>query len=289
MNQHAASLRKLFGDYRFEWRHDDIGPLFVVPPYFDQLLDQRPTFLVGGRGTGKTTALRSLRFDSASSPAQKVTESALGLYIRLNKNRVRAFQDGGRSNSVWSRVFAHYFNLLAVIEFVQVCRLRLIIGGPDIIDLESAGSLARQFGIHGVNSVKHLEDSLEDLLTTLELYVNNTAVMQPPLLSAAEAPLRAIASVAKRAGRFVYCCIDEYENLLDYQQGVLNTYIKHSESPLTYKVGVKRFGLRNRETSDSADLLVEPDDYSVVDLSTEGRSVHQFNCTISSSPSWQCS
>jgi hypothetical protein len=269
MSERADSLGNLFGDYRSEWRSDDLGDLFVTPPYFGQLLSQRPTFLVGGRGTGKTTALKSLRFDSSFPPDPRISDKSLGLYIQINKNRVHAFQNGGRSTAVWSRVFAHYFNLLAAVEFLRVCRLRLQKGGPGIIDTAAAGLLSRHFGINDHFAPDSLEDVFDGLLNQLELYVNNTAVLQPPILSAAEAPLRTIARIAQDRGRTVYCCIDEYENLLDYQQGVLNTYIKHSGGPLTYKIGVRRFGLRNRETSDSADLLVEPDDYSVVDLSIE--------------------
>ena len=48
--------------------------------------------------------------------------------------------------------------------------------------------------------------------------------------------------------RPLLCCIDEYENLLPYQQAALNTYIKHSEFPLSYKVGMKADGLKTRDT-----------------------------------------
>lgn len=70
--------------------------------------------------------------------------------------------------------------------------------------------------------------------------------------------------------RVIFCCIDEYENLLDYQQAILNTYIKHAEPPLSYKVGVRKNGLRNRQTLDGQDLLRVPDDCLEIEIADEG-------------------
>lgn len=71
-------------------------------------------------------------------------------------------------------------------------------------------------------------------------------------------------------GRTIFCCIDEYENLLDYQQAILNTYIARCKSPLSYKIGVRKNGLRNRQTLDGQDLLKTPDDYYEIEIADEG-------------------
>ncbi len=265
MSNRRDDLRRLFGDYRFEWRPTGLGALFVEPPYFGELLALRPTFLIGGRGTGKTTALRSLITEYAP-PA--VPQTILGIYIRINKNRVRAFEGGGRETRIWARAFAHYFNLLAAVEFIRVCLDREARGGPRVLDRDASSRLANAFGLNQCDMTSSYAP-YEQAIGELELYVNNTALLSPPLMSIAEAPLKAMAAIAARAGLTLYCCIDEYENLLDYQQEVLNAYIKHAEAPLTYKVGVRGLGLRTRSTTGGGDLLVEPDDYSVVELANE--------------------
>lgn len=90
----------------------------------------------------------------------------------------------------------------------------------------------------------------------------------------AESPLRTFAEILRTEGllgeRVVFCCIDEYENLLNYQQAILNTYIKHAEPPLSYKVGVRKNGLRNRQTLDGQDVLRVPDDCLEIEIADEG-------------------
>ena len=90
----------------------------------------------------------------------------------------------------------------------------------------------------------------------------------------AESPIRIFVDALENSGlsdgRTIFCCIDEYENLLDYQQAILNTYIKHASPPLSYKIGVRKNGLRNRQTLDGQDLLKTPDDYYEIEIAEEG-------------------
>ncbi len=120
MVDQAKILASLFGDYRAEWPHELFGSLFIRPAYLDTLVAKRPCLLIGGRGTGKTTTLKSLRFDAAVAqlPAGRhASELAyLGIYVRINKNRVRAFSGDELSAKEWNQSFAHYFNLLACLE-----------------------------------------------------------------------------------------------------------------------------------------------------------------------------
>lgn len=111
-------LRQLFGDNRAEWPSTNFKQLFVTPTYLGKLEVMRPCFLVGGRGTGKTTALQSLRYDSMLERIEDdgqtfADQEYLGVLVRMNKNRVRAFIGSGLSEEIWSKFFAHYFNLLA--------------------------------------------------------------------------------------------------------------------------------------------------------------------------------
>ena len=58
-----TALAELFSGYRAEWLADSVFSLFREPTYFPQLVTPHPCFLVGGRGTGKTTALRCLSYE----------------------------------------------------------------------------------------------------------------------------------------------------------------------------------------------------------------------------------
>ena len=266
---------ELFSDYRAEWSAALFADLFIAPPYFLKLEARRPCVLIGGRGTGKTTSLRSLRFDASAArlASDGLPAGSLpyyGIYVRINKNRVRAFQGSQLPAEHWDKAFAHYFNILCAIEF---CRLVGWLEQQALITEIDLSAPALCFGFRDVTGHDDFFRRLNSELIALELHVNNPSHAATPLFSLAEAPLRYFAeslfAATGGAERLIFCCIDEYENLLDSQQGILNTYIKHSEPPLSYKIGVKRGGLRNRATIDVNDALAEPDDYLEIDIGQE--------------------
>ncbi|SOZ95940.1 ORC-CDC6 family AAA ATPase [Cupriavidus taiwanensis] len=276
MSSNKEAVQQLFGDYRAEWSQPDFASLFTPPPYSEKLVHARPSFLVGGRGTGKTTALRSLRFDAAHARSQAGEASAhhlshYGIYVRINKNRVRAFSVTELSANDRQRAFAHYFNILTCIELCQLCSWleRDRPSGKRI----AVEPVAATFGLKDVNDPRRLQAALTDGLTALELYVNNGGRTTPPVLSANDAPLKMFAAVLSDAGyldnKLLFCCIDEYENLAVEQQSMLNAYIKHSEPPLSYKIGMRREGLKTHHTLDEGDQLSTPDDYAIIDIAEE--------------------
>lgn len=275
----TSSISDFFSDYRAEWPLQDFGSLFVRPPYFQKLEMLRPCLLIGGRGTGKTTVLKSLRFDSGSLDSEdlvrsdQTTRPYLGIYLRMNKNRVRAFASKEIPPSQADRSFAHYFNILAGQE---LCRLAmsLVTAGHASVTGEALGRVAASFGIQGyIANVEELLNALETSLIQLELWVNNGGRGDCPNFSMPEASLRHFVEALSRAGALgehqIFCCIDEYENLSESQQGILNTYLKHSEPPLSYKIGIRRGGLKTRNTSDNLDQISTPDDYAEIDIRNE--------------------
>jgi len=266
-------LLDLFGDYRAEWRSDLFGSLFIQPPYFSELESIRPCVLFGGRGTGKTTALRSLRFDAAY---ERMVRSGiqtripyLGIYIRINKNRVSGFRGAGQPTDIWSKSFAHYINLLIAFEFSRLTEWLEMSEQWPAFSTDELSEAARSLGLIAPQNTKALRQLISQAIIDLELFINNPHRTDPPLLSIAEAPVRHftafISSRAECSGRNIFCCIDEYENLAPEQQAIINTYVKHSEPPLSYKIGVRRNGLKTRQTIDHQDLLRSPDDYNEID------------------------
>jgi len=62
-------------------------------------------------------------------------------------------------------------------------------------------------------------------------------------------------------GKNFFFLLDEYENLEDYQQQVINTLIKHSGQLYSFKIGVKELGWRCRTTLNPNEQLISPADY----------------------------
>lgn len=275
----AAILRQLFGDNRAEWPASNFHNLFVTPTYLTKLEARRPCILVGGRGTGKTTALQSLKYDSClerlKSTGQSFSDQEyFGFLIRINKNRVRSFH--GRDDSLdWGKYFSHYFNLLACVELAALASWLEAQSGK-VFPRQAIEAIANDLGIldFAGASLSELAVAIKNQVSKLQLKVNNPTSSLEIFLSMAESPIRTFVEAMEESGltdgRIIFCCIDEYENLLDYQQAILNTYVKHAAPPLSYKIGVRKNGLRNRQTLDGQDLLKTPDDYYEIEIADEG-------------------
>jgi hypothetical protein len=274
----VAVLRQLFGDNRAEWASVHFKDLFVAPTYLKKLESMRPCFLVGGRGTGKTTSLQSLRYDSILERLEAqglgfADQEYLGVLVRMNKNRVRAFEGSNIPKEQWAKLFAHYFNLLVCLEMSEMA-LWLQSKTGLTLDTTSVSMICSELGLAKVDSLVRLQDAIKSGISSLQLQVNNPTKDFGIVLSMAESPLRQFSQILSDSNllgeKVIFCCIDEYENLLDDQQAIINTYIKHAENPLSYKVGVRKNGLRNRQTLDGQDLLKTPDDYAEIEIADEG-------------------
>ncbi len=271
-------LRQLFGQNRAEWPSGSFKELFVPPVYLNKLESMRPSILIGGRGTGKTTSLQSLKYDETLTRLKErgfsfSDQEYLGILVRMNKNRVHAFKGESVTDSDWEKTFAHYFNLIVCQEF---CNLALWLREANEIEVAPSeiSHIGIDLGVGEVDSFENLQKAIRGAISALQLFVNNPSLTEDVTFSMPESPLRTFVEVLRESGaigeRIIFCCIDEYENLLDYQQGVVNTYIKHSEKPLSYKVGVRRYGIRNWQTIDKNDRLNNPDDFAQIEIVDEG-------------------
>ncbi|MBM6402045.1 hypothetical protein JQN70_16725 [Phycicoccus sp. MQZ13P-5] len=105
----------------------------------------------------------------------------------------------------------------------------------------------------------------------MEASLNNAADDPFGSLSLLGAPLyglvTALQSVPEIAGKPIFLLLDEYENLQDYQQRIVNTLVRHAgDTRLTYKVGVRELGLRQHGTLAEEEFISEPADYASIDI-----------------------
>src|SRR5262245_31226762 len=118
-------LSNLFGTYRAEWLQEQVYDLFTEPNYFPELATKRSCVLIGGRGTGKTTVLRSLSYGgqvalSGEAPAEALKALPFfGIYYRINTNHVTAFIGPELTERQWSALFAHYMNVLLCEQLLE--------------------------------------------------------------------------------------------------------------------------------------------------------------------------
>lgn len=265
-----------FGIYRAEWLKNALFKVFTKPAYYPELETPRPCVLVGGRGTGKTTVLRCLSYDGKFE-LEKHDGSTIsrwpyyGFYYRVNTNRVTAFRGEELSDRQWQRVFAHYLNLVfcgQVVEFLNWHAKHA--PTPAVLPAEVCQDTADALYLDPANDQVELLLSIHKGRRRFEAFLNNLDPDALPPLSlqgqAIDDLCQAVLEMPQFVGKNLFFIVDEFENLLDYQQAVLNTLIKHCGSYYTFKVGVRDLGWRKRSTLNENEQLVSPADYERIDI-----------------------
>lgn len=273
-------LGSVFVQNRTEELGADVWRQFVIPPFFEKLelrSTRKPSVIIGGRGCGKTMLLRYLSYTSTlSQDRDRVPEDVLGhvgLYWRADTQFARMLTGRGIEPEQWASSFDHLLALVVAIELVNSLYALSKAGVVplreeeiDALPLPQVGDFL-QITDPTVSEVRQL---MGQKLRQFELWVPNVRRFDPPVLVPSRPFLESlIAGLCQEveslrdAVFFVY--IDEYENLLEYQQRIVNTHIKHSTPPLIFNVAMKRNAFQTTRTVGD-ESIVEPDDYRVHDI-----------------------
>lgn len=282
-------LDDLFGSYKAEWLNERIFRFFAEPSYFNALKSYRPCVLIGGRGTGKTTVLRGLSYQGQfalnhDDINQFDENQFVGIYFRCDTNHVHAFQGKGISKEKWIEIFAHYFNLILTSEILYFIDWhKKNMHSDEVLDSHACRLIATSLHLdEKVVGFDSLIAELELAMYKFQADVNNIADGNMPQLSLAGDPIKIVTEQAQKLtqfkGKIFYLLIDEYENLLDEQQQVVNTLLKHTPPSYTFKIGVREMGWRIHYTLNPQELVNDPADYvrfNIVEMFT-GDTSDQF-------------
>ena len=133
--------------------------------------------------------------------------------------------------------------------------------------------VATAFNLSPPADKENLLQLLEESLTRFEAHINNVADNAGPSLSMQGAPVDLLIESVKKlevfADKLFFFLIDEYENLEDYQQRLMNTLIKHSGELYSFKICVRELGWRVHNTTTDNEYLISPADYTRIDITQE--------------------
>lgn len=285
-------VNRAFGQVRAEYETDgDLYRRFAPPLYFKQLMGITPSFLVGGRGTGKTTTLRSMSYRGQATICEVTDPSAwrvVGAYWKVEPSVVSVFRGKGVPPEVWTEVFTHYLNL----------RLSGLVLDYAIWLTENGGDVrldARLMNLYSTSMNLSPTDSLVDLSSAIDLAVANVEANVNGRISELSSSSRSVLGRpldylfgamdglgVSRAKPFMFC-LDEYENLAPYQQVLVNTLVKQvGSAPYTFKIGVRNTVAIDRSTMIDGQPLQDPADFVTVDIVTvlKDESFEDFAATV---------
>lgn len=250
------------------------------PDYWARLEGRRACFLIGGRGTGKTTALRSLTFEGQQklSGTDIADWSSIGFYWRVETSVVSAFSGTRVSEADWVRLFGHYLNLRLITAALEFTVWREEgVGEPIAVDEESLGLACIALGEPAVDTLNEFSALVRTKIADFEASLNRLhSGIEHLELSMLGKPITHLVDALHGDPKFdlhhFVFAIDEFENLISYQQRVVNTLIKHAgDGRYTFKVGVKHGGIRDRSTLNAEEFLSEPADYLAIYVEDELR------------------
>lgn len=264
------------GALRAESLGDQVFEFFAEPEFFPNLQSRQSCLLKGGRGTGKTTLLRCLSYQGQAAlrrggPGDAFAWPFFGFFWRINTSRVGAFSGPELSTQRWIKLFAHYVNVELtelLLEFLEW------LGSQDVackLDEASIEELSVSLNVPLCTRLPELRQNLSRSRTLFEARLNNIADSDQDLgLSLLGAPVDLLVSRLRTlpffAHKKLFFLIDEYENLLDYQQEVFNTLIKHASALYSFKIGVREMGFRRHATLNANEHLSSPADYDVISI-----------------------
>lgn len=276
VTQDLNALERALGRMRAEYESDaDLYGKFRLPSYFEELKGVSPNFLVGGRGTGKTTTLRSMAFQGQRAIAQSNNPhdwDVVGAYWKVEPNVVSSFSGKGLSEKQWEPIFSHFLNLkLASL----VLDYAIWLEGTDNhvgFNGHAMDLFARSLHFEVSDSVPGMAREVDRLLADLEALLNgrvsalvdlDKSVLGRPL----DYLIAGLSGLAVSPARPFMFCLDEYENLSTYQQILLNTLVKQVGAyPYTFKIGVRNTVGIDRQTLIENQPLQEPADFRTVDI-----------------------
>ena len=285
MSTGQVSLQDVCTKNRAEELGHDVWAHFVIPLYFDNLSIPTPTkprVIVGGRGSGKTMLLRYLSHNSAFSRNRRAIPADafrhLGLYWKVDTHFLGMMARRGVDDHVWDSAFDHFLALVLSEEIVACLENIARSNFPDFTLTDLTTVTFRDIG--GFDSdlsgdLSNLRNVLRRRRIAFQAWVNNPRKLPEPLFLPGKDFVLAMIEELKGqvtclADSFFFVYIDEYENLRENQQRLINTYLKHSELPLIFNIAAKHNGMKTRETvgdesiSDIADYRTHDlDQYSL--------------------------
>ncbi len=273
-----SELTKTFGSFRAENLGDQLFSFYTTPDYFPKLVTPIPCLLQGGRGTGKTTVLKSLSFEGqyrlANQDFNKFDQNSyVGIYYKLETGLVSAFSGAGKTDSFWQQIFAHFMNLQLC---KQICEFAVWYENKQnstlLLDLHLLQVFCISIGIDRQEDIRAVLFKLDLEIAKLESDINYASDAETSKQIVIGAPTRRLVKLLRGTielkDKTFYFLLDEYENLRNYQQATLNTFIKQSDIELTFKIGIRELGFKTRHTLNEQEQLVDPADYVLIDIAT---------------------
>lgn len=265
-----STFNNPFSIDRAEQLGDNLFEFYAKHKNFEGLLQSKSIMIQGGRGSGKTMyflyhSYFSKKKESISKGIEYkdflAGENVIGLYYRADSNFVPAFQYKGVEQDEWIQLFGHYVNITLTKRLLEIVMdvetmMNIHLPVPQELSFLFSGETFENY------SKLYKTISLEEI--RLITYINNLQTVKRPDVIAhgflVNLITKSLLETKEFAGKAIHVFIDEYENMLEYQQRVINTLVKHP-NPVIFNIGMRTKGLKTRATLADSEIISAPHDF----------------------------
>jgi hypothetical protein len=275
-----SNLIKLFSKNRAEEFAVDVWGEYVLPPNYEKINlfnYEKAVMIEGGRGSGKTMFLRyhchDTRFSSNRDDVPLKELKKIGVYFRPDTHFCSSISSS-LYGAEWEKIFSKYILINVIKEFyllsknITKCNFENNIKFS-IEDAPLPPNLSERLG-EQLNTFSDLGCFADLALASLNDWINDPDYFKRPIFPDTRSIINSLISTFQQISpefsstKFTLY-IDEFENLTEEQQKLLNTWIKHGENNLIISVAYKKFGSITSDTMGSEKLVLR-NDYRKIDL-----------------------
>ena len=240
-----------------------------------------PMLILGGKGSGKTHIMRYFSFNSKKIMYQDdfltrlSKDKYIGIYLRCGGLNSSRFQGSNFSLDIWKTLFGYYIDLwfsqllLQIIEEIltsskaainekEICNEII----TNLFDKVEDGPYETFHDVRGLlrGLQKEMDYEINNCSITGKTKIDIKIIVSPGrLIFGIPKILEKKASIFQNF-QFIFL-VDEFENLLEYQQMYVNTLVREREAPVTFRVGARWYGMKTYKTFSGEENIKEGSEY----------------------------
>ncbi len=257
-----------------------------------------PMIILGGKGSGKTHimryfsyALQKIRYGDTLKEALN-NDRYIGIYMRCGGLNAKRFLGKGVNSDQWLQIFSYYMELwLSQLVLDALIDILPHLEGENFSEHEFVDLLLELIDkpiFLEQRTLKNFKLFLNIAQKRLDYEINQLSLSRNNISEKIEilvSPGKLIFGIPKiietKVPFFnnfqILYLIDEYENLEEYHQKYFNTLIRERESPATFRVGVRLYGVRTFETYSANESIKEGSEYELFDIDSFLRSSNRYS------------
>lgn len=268
-----------------------------LPAGFNEIIKAdslMPMIIMGSKGCGKTHVMKYYSYELQKirirdTYGEKLKEgfekeTFIGVYLRFSGMNANVYAGQGLPNDVWEILFSYYWELFLgerMLTKLIDMKSNEILGSFDEKEfVESVLGLFLHNDYH-CDTLEGLSDYLKKLQKSLQYEIHNFRMLDkknpdvdiklPVSTLTYGIPNKLHEFVPYFNNRHILYLFDEYENISEQQQQVIQTILREKPTTCTIRIGTRPYGIRTYKTIGGIEENIEGSEFETKKLDDEIR------------------